>query len=227
MPLKERVSIKLLWRQKRKGKFEVMKRLFLALPVAFIVSASLFYFMAWMVSSQNGKLEESKPSVMFDLVMQEPEANVQRRQRELPEPPKLPDQPKPLPTSTPNVAKAQVPQTLTAPKLALANLGVAVSMPSLDGIGQDQQALPLYRVEPRYPPRAQKRRMEGYVVLSFTIDEQGRPEDINLVEVHPNKIFVREAMNALKRWKYQPKLEGGKAVKQLDQRVKIEFKMSK
>jgi hypothetical protein len=92
-----------------------MKRLFLALPLAFVVSASLFYFMAWMVSSQNGKLEESKPSVMFDFVMQEPEANVQRRQRELPEPPKLPDH-IPLPTSTPNVAKAQVPQTLTVPQ---------------------------------------------------------------------------------------------------------------
>ncbi|MDP2574713.1 energy transducer TonB [Vibrio penaeicida] len=204
-----------------------MKRLLLALPLALVIASSLFYFMAWMVSSQKGKIEESKPAVMFDLVMQEPEANVQRRQRQLPDPPKLPDQPKPLPTSTPNVTQTQMPQMLSAPKLALASLGVAISMPSLDGIGQDQQALPLYRVEPRYPPRAQKRRMEGYVILSFTIDEQGRPEDINLLEVHPNKIFVREAMNALKRWKYQPKLEGGKAVKQLNQRVKIEFKMSK
>ncbi|MBD1555736.1 energy transducer TonB [Vibrio sp. S9_S30] len=204
-----------------------MRRLLLALPLAFVIASSLFYFMAWMVGSQKGKIEESKSAVMFDLVMQEPESNVQRRQRQLPDPPKLPDQPKPLPTSTPNVTPAQMPQVLSAPKLALANLGVAISMPSLDGFGQDRQALPLYRVEPRYPPRAQKRRMEGYVILSFTIDEQGRPEDINLVEVYPNKIFAREAMNALKRWKYQPKLEDGKAVKQLNQKVKIEFKMSK
>ncbi len=204
-----------------------MKRLLIALPFAFIISTSLFYFMAWMVSSQNSKLEDSKPAVMFDLVMQEPEANVHRRLRTLPEPPKLPEQPKPLPTSAPNVVQAQLPQTVNAPKLALATLGVEVSMPSLEGIGHDQPALPLYRVEPRYPPRAQRRRMEGHVILSFTIDEQGRPEEINVVEVHPNKIFVREARNALKRWKYQPKLERGKAVKQLNQRVKIEFTMGK
>ncbi len=204
-----------------------MTRLLLALPIAFLVSAALFYFMAWMVNSHNGKLEESKPAVMFDLVMQEPEANLQRRQRKLPEPPKLPEQPKPLPTATANVTKALQLQTITVPTLTLEALDVAVSMPSLDNIGQDQQALPLYRVEPKYPLRAQKSRMEGYVVLSFTIDEQGRPENINLVEVHPSKIFVREAIYALKRWKYQPKLAGGKAVKQPGQLVRIEFQMNK
>ena len=67
--------------------------------------------------------------------------------------------------------------------------------------------MPLYRAQPTYPARMLKRRVEGYVVMSFTINEQGRPEDIEVVEAEPSKAFVRPAIQALRNWKINLKLK--------------------
>ncbi len=64
--------------------------------------------------------------------------------------------------------------------------GIAISAPNLKGTMGNQQALPLYRVEPRYPSKAQKRKVEGYVVLRFTIDATGRPKDIEVLGQLPH-----------------------------------------
>ncbi|MFV0573996.1 MAG: energy transducer TonB [Vibrio sp.] len=94
-------------------------------------------------------------------------------------------------------------------------------------IGGQSDAMPLYRAEPAYPPRMLRRKIEGFVVMKFTINEQGRPEDIQLVQAEPSQAFVRPAMQALRNWKYQPKVVNGQAVKQSGQQVKIEFKINK
>lgn len=87
--------------------------------------------------------------------------------------------------------------------------------------------MPLYRVEPRYPARAMKQGAEGYVVMSFTIDTQGRPTDVKVIEAKPRRLFEREATRALKKWKYQPKVLDGKAIEQIGQTVRLEFKIQK
>ncbi len=69
----------------------------------------------------------------------------------------------------------------------------------------NQQAMPLFRVEPNYPPRAMRRNLEGYVVVSFTISPSGRPQDITVVDANPPRVFEREALRALRKWKYEPK----------------------
>jgi protein TonB len=63
--------------------------------------------------------------------------------------------------------------------------------------------------------------------MSFTIDETGQPTDIEVLEAEPKRVFEREAIRALRNWKYQPKLVDGKAVTQPGQSVKLEFKLAK
>ncbi|MEZ9547650.1 energy transducer TonB, partial [Vibrio crassostreae] len=64
-------------------------------------------------------------------------------------------------------------------------------------------------------------------IMSFTIDETGRPMDIQVTDANPRRMFEREAMRALKKWKYQPKVVDGKAIAQVGQTVKLEFKLAK
>ncbi len=208
-------------------------RLVLALPFALMSALALFIFMAWMVNSEPSGIKDAEPAMMFDMVMQEPEQQTQRRQRQAPKPPEVPAQPQAIQPTTAQVASsAQIDANLALNMdMAFSDYGVSINMPSLDGvgadqIGQQQQAMPLYRVEAQYPARALQRRMEGFVVMTFTINEQGQPEDIEVLQAEPSKIFVRPAVQALRNWKYQPKLEAGKAVKQPNQQVKIEFKIS-
>ncbi|WP_241796591.1 energy transducer TonB [Vibrio rumoiensis] len=219
-------------------------RLLVAIPLGLATAIGLFCFMSWMVGSVKTGMSDDQAPMAFDMVMQEQDSQSQRRQRKLPEPPKVPEQPQSL--STPATASAPMPQ-VQAPdasidmNMAFSDVGVAINMPSINvsnnvsnniaegltqGIGQQQQAMPLYRAQPNYPARLLKRRVEGFVVMSFTINEQGKPEDIEVVQAEPTKAFARSAIQALRGWKYQPKIEGGKAVKQGGQQVKIEFKIS-
>ncbi|MGI2862360.1 energy transducer TonB [Vibrio alginolyticus] len=206
-----------------------MGRLLLALPVSLLISVSLFSFMAWMVDKGNQRAPEASEAVRFDMVMVENEADVQRRQRSVPEQPEPPQAPEPMDLSQADTQMEPMSQMTPVSALGLntALEGIAISAPNLKGTMGNQQALPLYRVDPRYPSKALKRRVEGYVIMRFTIDATGRPKDIEVIEAEPERMFEREAIRALKKWKYQPKVEDGVSIEQFGQTAKVEFKLAK
>ncbi|AGV19398.1 MULTISPECIES: energy transducer TonB [Vibrio] len=206
-----------------------MGRLLLALPASLLISVSLFSFMAWMVDKGNQRAPEASEAVRFDMVMVENEADVQRRQRSVPEQPEPPQAPEPMDLSQSDTQMEPMSQMTPVSALGLntALEGIAISAPNLKGTMGNQQALPLYRVDPRYPSKALKRRVEGYVIMRFTIDATGRPKDIEVIEAEPERMFEREAIRALKKWKYQPKVEDGVSIEQFGQTAKVEFKLAK
>ncbi|WP_438454024.1 energy transducer TonB [Vibrio alginolyticus] len=206
-----------------------MGRLLLALPASLLISVSLFSFMAWMVDKGNQRAPEASEAVRFDMVMVENEADVQRRQRSVPEQPEPPQAPEPMGLSQADTQMEPMSQMTPVSALGLntALEGIAISAPNLKGTMGNQQALPLYRVDPRYPSKALKRRVEGYVIMRFTIDATGRPKDIEVIEAEPERMFEREAIRALKKWKYQPKVEDGVSIEQFGQTAKVEFKLAK
>ncbi len=206
-----------------------MGRLLLALPISLLISASLFSFMAWMVDHGNQRAPKATEAVRFDMVMVENEADIQRRQRSVPKQPEPPKAPEPLDLSQADTQVEPISQVTPISALGLNTAldGIAISAPNLKGTMGNQQALPLYRVEPRYPSKALKRKIEGYVIMRFTIDETGRPKDIEVIEAEPSRMFEREAIRALRNWKYQPKVENGASIEQFGQTVRLEFKLSK
>ncbi|EGQ9109506.1 energy transducer TonB [Vibrio alginolyticus] len=206
-----------------------MGRLLLALPASLLISVSLFSFMAWMVDKGNQRAPEASEAVRFDMVMVENEADVQRRQRSVPEQPEPPQAPEPMDLSQADTQMEPMSQMTPVSALGLntALEGIAISAPNLKGTMGNQQALPLYRVDPRYPSKALKRKVEGYVIMRFTIDATGRPKDIEVIEAEPERMFEREAIRALKKWKYQPKVEDGVSIEQFGQTAKVEFKLAK
>ncbi|OOF29478.1 energy transducer TonB [Salinivibrio sp. IB872] len=207
-----------------------MKRWLISMPVALVFTLGLFMLMALMVGHSTQRPQETSTSMSIDIFMQEPDTDVQRRQRTVPErpkPPEMPDTPTPV-TQTQSTASAQ-------PDMPTLNLqtniqGVMVQAPSLGDLSvmqgpNNQQAMPLFRVEPNYPPRAMRRGLEGYVVVRFTISPSGRPQDLSVVEANPPRVFEREALRALRKWKYEPKVVNGEAVAQPGQQIKLEFNL--
>ncbi|TMP38434.1 energy transducer TonB [Pseudoalteromonas rubra] len=63
----------------------------------------------------------------------------------------------------------------------------------------------------------------GYVQMQFDINEQGRPENIRIIESSHNGLFDQEAIRSLKEWKYNPKIENGAPVRQTNQKVQLDF----
>ncbi|MEZ8782656.1 energy transducer TonB [Vibrio splendidus] len=206
-----------------------MIRLFLALPLAGALGLALFSFMAWMVDNGHQRSPDNSETLSFNMVMVEQEQEVQRRQRAVPEQPEMPEPPPEAQTSQSHAEVTPLNSMSSLPSLDLNTSidGLAINAPTFSDFGSNQQAMPLYRVEPRYPAKALKRGAEGHVIMSFTIDETGRPIDIQVTDANPRRMFEREAMRALKKWKYQPKVVDGKAIAQVGQTVKLEFKLAK
>ncbi|CAH7155174.1 Ferric siderophore transport system, periplasmic binding protein TonB [Vibrio chagasii] len=206
-----------------------MIRLFLALPLAGALGLALFSFMAWMVDNGHQRSPDDSETLSFNMVMVEQEQEVQRRQRAVPEKPEMPEPPPEAQTSQSQAEVTPLNSMSSLPSLDLNTSidGLAINAPTFSDFGSNQQAMPLYRVEPRYPAKALKRGAEGFVIMSFTIDETGRPIDIQVTDANPRRLFEREAMRALKKWKYQPKVVDGKAIAQVGQTVKLEFKLAK
>ncbi len=206
-----------------------MIRLFLALPLAGALGLALFSFMAWMVDNGHQRSPDDNETLSFNMVMVEQEQEVQRRQRAVPEKPEMPEPPPEAQTSQSQAEVTPLNSMSSLPSLDLNTSidGLAINAPTFSDFGSNQQAMPLYRVEPRYPAKALKRGSEGHVIMSFTIDETGRPIDIKVTDANPRRMFEREAMRALKKWKYQPKVVDGKAIAQVGQTVKLEFKLAK
>ncbi|RTE86594.1 MULTISPECIES: energy transducer TonB [Gammaproteobacteria] len=67
-----------------------------------------------------------------------------------------------------------------------------------------EQTQPLVRVAPRFPVEAARRRLEGYVSLQLTVDNEGRPQNITVVDSEPEGVFEREVIKAVEQWRYVP-----------------------
>ncbi|SNY59749.1 TonB family C-terminal domain-containing protein [Arsukibacterium tuosuense] len=60
------------------------------------------------------------------------------------------------------------------------------------------------RAHPRYPRNAAINGQFGYVNLRFLVDESGSVTSVDTLDAFPQGVFEKSAINAVKRWKYQP-----------------------
>ena len=68
----------------------------------------------------------------------------------------------------------------------------------------------IYKNSPVYPIWAKGQRLEGDVILQVLIDRQGRPKTVQLVS--GSNVLASAAINAVKRWRYQPLYLNGQVV---------------
>lgn len=89
--------------------------------------------------------------------------------------------------------------------------------------GTDRDVIPLVRFEPEYPPRAIARNIEGWVRVQFTIAANGSIVDPIIVAAEPAGTFEEAALAAIRRWRYQPRVEDGVAVERVGLQTVIRF----
>ena len=93
------------------------------------------------------------------------------------------------------------------------------------GCGADYA--PTREVQPVYPLRAQQMGIEGYIVMGFTIDTDGKVSDISVIDAHPANAFVRSATRAVESLKFPPCVIGGKVTQQASVSIKYAFKLQR
>jgi len=78
----------------------------------------------------------------------------------------------------------------------------------------DGDFLPLVAIAPQYPTRAAQRGIEGWCLVSFTVNGLGNVEEdsIVVVDAEPSNIFDRSSIRAATRFKFQPRVVDGQGV---------------
>jgi len=106
------------------------------------------------------------------------------------------------------------------------DVDVDVGGTSISIAASDSDVIPVVRVSPQYPLRASERGIEGWVAVEFTISKLGTVKDPKVFDSHPSSIFDRAALKAIRKWKYNPKIEDGEPVERPGVKVRLRFDLS-
>tara|TARA_R110001599_G_scaffold353465_1_gene593141 strand:+ start:58410 stop:59165 length:756 start_codon:yes stop_codon:yes gene_type:complete len=63
--------------------------------------------------------------------------------------------------------------------------------------------------DPKYPKLARVNGIEGYAIVSYCVDREGRTLNIHVVESWPVGVFESASEAAIRKFRYLPALEGG------------------
>jgi protein TonB len=204
-------------------------RIPLAAVAAAAVTFGLFLFMYQLISSGGDRRTEldAIAGIRFGKV-EIPDEITTRSRRKPPKPPP-PKEPPPPPKMQVSRMDQQV-QNL--PQMDLPNLDVPLVGGEGMFIGNFQQVdrdaegdiIPVVVIRPMYPRDAALTGIEGWVKVEFTITEVGTVKDARVIEADPPRIFNREAIRAILKWKFKPRVVEGVAVERRATQI-IEFNL--
>jgi len=185
---------------------------------ALLVNAMMFTAIRYMVINRQIRLADTSEFDLADFIRVQEQSREVRSRRE----PQAPQKP-------------EAEQQRDLSRLAQASQGslgsLNVDMPEINididvggGIALARELTPLVRFPPEYPMSANVQRIEGYVLLRFTVTETGSVADPEVVRSEPRGVFDRAAMRSVLRWKYQPQLANGKPISVVSY-TRITFKL--
>jgi protein TonB len=87
-----------------------------------------------------------------------------------------------------------------------------------DGFVNASTLTQTHYVSPRYPSAAQEHKVGGWVDVQFMVAADGSVADTSIVGAAPVGVFERSALDAVRRWRYQPVTRDGRAV---SERVRV------
>lgn len=193
-----------------------LRTVFAAL-VAVGVTFGLFIFMHKLISSGGGNNADLEAIAGIHFGPVDIPDDVARRSRQKPKkppPPKNPPPPPKMQVSKPN----QVVQNM--PQLDIPNLdnplvgGEGMFIGSFGTVDKTEEGdiIPIVVIRPMYPRDAALQGVEGWVKVEFTITELGTVKDPRVLEADPPRTFNREALRAILKWKFKPRVVDGVAV---------------
>ena len=192
-------------------------RTIIAAVLAVGVTFGLFLFMHKLISSGTGDREELDPIAGIRFGPVDIPDEIQTKSRRKPPKPPPPKEPPPPPKMA--VQKTDVVQQ-DIPRIDVPNIdnpmvgGEGMYLGTFAQIDKTEEGdiIPVVVIRPMYPREAAIGGIEGWVKVEFTITEVGTVKDPRVVDADPPRMFNREAIRAILKWKFKPRVVDGVAV---------------
>ena len=191
-------------------------RVIVSMVLAVGVTLALFAFMQYLISGTPGIGDkgDNLGGIRFGPIKLEEQLQI--RERKIPKKPPPPKDPPPPPKlNVQNVERVQTPMPMMdMPKLDVPMSGSGPFLGAFASLDQNAEGdiIPLVRIQPQYPRRAAIAKIEGYVTIEFTITETGSVTDPKVVDAKPPRVFDRDAIRAILKWKFKPRVMDGRPV---------------
>ena len=187
----------------------------------------LFLFMVALISTGDAG-DVNKGRKIGNVIM--PEREIETLLTDEIEPPQEPE------TAPPEIAPPQLDVTPIAVSATLNKPQINFNSGS-GSMFRDGEYIPLFKVQPVYPRRAQERGTEGFVIVAFTITESGTITDPYVIEGKCRSVtnrggdyndctmFNSATLRAALKLKYKPTVRDGRPVAVNDVPHKFSFEL--
>jgi len=185
--------------------------------LAVAVTFGLFLFMFKLISSGGNNQEELEAIAGIHFGPVDIPDDVLLKNRRIPKKPPPPKNPPP----PPKMQVSKMDQSVqNMPTLDLPNLDVPMSGGEGMFIGnfasvdrtEEGDIIPIVVIRPMYPRDAAMKGLEGWVKVEFTITAIGTVKNPKVIDSKPPRVFNREAIRAILKWKFKPRVIDGVAV---------------
>ena len=181
-------------------------RLLIGAVLAFMVTAALFIIMPYLIEMADKTLDEKPRTKLADIQM--PDTKIETMKDSKPDKPKQPDEP------PPDMEQPEMEDI--NPNLDAVNMSPTQSVDLTNTAGglsaSDGEYLPIVKVAPIYPRRAQSRGVTGYCTVEYTVTKAGTTRDIVAVDCEPSGYFERASVKAAEKFKYKPRVSDGEPI---------------
>lgn len=184
----------------------MIQRFAVSLTTGIVVTFSLLWIMQVLIATGKKALVEESDFNLGDFIMVKREETVNRDENEPEPPPEVEEAPPDLPELTQDSLD-------TSQALNITSRGQRIGIDlGLGGawVGEGDY-LPIVKINPIYPRRAQTRGLEGQCLMEFTVTTTGATKDARVVEC-TSSLFERASINAVLKWKYKPRVQNGQPI---------------
>jgi periplasmic protein TonB len=180
-------------------------RVLLAALVAIPVAVGLFFVMQSLID-RDYEQEDVTARKIADIVVpnKEIEVNVKEVKPEKVEDPEEPP---------PELQPLEFDMDMDVDVVNLApSTQVKVSINSSGMSSGDGEYLPIVKVAPIYPRRAQTRGISGYCIVEYVVTKTGSIRDPIAVDCSPQGVFESASVKAAEKFKYKPRVVDGEPI---------------
>lgn len=202
-----------------------LQKLLKASAIAIIITLCLLWLMQYLILSKQQSLQLAKDNNALDFIrIKHSDSGIRKNNRPKKPPPPVapPSQPPPPQQETFKPSTKNLALNIKPFDIGI-NMQAGFNLAPVEG-----NYLPIVKVAPLYPRRAQSKGIEGHCVVKYTVTKTGAVKDVSVIESEcTSYLFKSVSIKAALKFKYKPRIIDGNAIEVPGVRNMFNFRINK